>query len=65
VEFVTTMFFDTIDAVIEFAGPQYAVAVVPPRARELLLHFDPVSAHYEVIGEYLYAPDDQSRIAGT
>jgi hypothetical protein len=50
VEFVTTMLFDSIDAVIAFAGEQYAVAVVPPSARTLLSRFDAESAHYEVIG---------------
>ncbi len=49
VEFVTIMWFDSLDAVREFAGEDYAVAVVPPKARELLAHFDPRSAHYEVI----------------
>jgi hypothetical protein len=57
VEFVTTMFFDTLDAVIAFAGPEYVVAVVPPSARQLLSRFDAVSAHYEVVGIYRYDPD--------
>ncbi len=49
VEFVTIMWFDTIDAVKEFAGEDYELCVVPPEARELLSHFDLRSAHYEVI----------------
>ena len=48
VEFVTLMWFDSLDAVRGFAGADYEVAVVPPRARELLLRFDQRSAHYEV-----------------
>ena len=48
VEFVTLMWFDSVDAVRAFAGPDYEVAVVPPSARALLLRFDPRSAHYEV-----------------
>jgi len=47
VEFVTLMWFDSIDAVRGFAGPDYEVAVVPPKARDLLLRFDQRSAHYE------------------
>jgi hypothetical protein len=47
-EFVTMMWFDTLDAVRVFAGQDYEVAVVPPAARALLDHFDPRSAHYEV-----------------
>lgn len=48
VEFVTIMWFDSLDDVRAFAGPDYEIAVVPPRARELLLRFDERSAHYEV-----------------
>jgi heme-degrading monooxygenase HmoA len=48
VEFVTLMWFDSIEAVQDFAGPDYEVAVVPPAARALLQHFDVRSAHYEV-----------------
>lgn len=48
VEFVTMMWFDSIEAVREFAGADYEVAVVPPEARALLQRFDARSAHYEV-----------------
>ena len=48
VEFVTLMWFDSIEAVRAFAGPDYEMAVVPPAARELLQRFDSRSAHYEV-----------------
>ncbi len=48
VEFVTVMWFDTLDAVRLFAGEDYAMAVVPPKARLLLKRFDERSQHYEV-----------------
>lgn len=48
VEFVTVMWFDSIEAVRAFAGDDYEVAVVPPRARTLLSRFDARSQHYEV-----------------
>ena len=48
VEFVTFMWFDSIDAIAEFAGPDYEVAVVPPAARALLARFDARSTHYAV-----------------
>jgi antibiotic biosynthesis monooxygenase (ABM) superfamily enzyme len=48
VEFVTMMWFDSLDAVRAFAGPDYEVAVVLPAARTLLAHYDPRSTHYEV-----------------
>lgn len=49
VEFVTIMWFDSLDAVRAFAGEDYEVAVVPPKARQLLSRFDARSAHYQVI----------------
>jgi heme-degrading monooxygenase HmoA len=49
VEFVTIMWFDSLDAVRAFAGEDYEVAVVPPEARQLLSRFDARSAHYHVI----------------
>jgi hypothetical protein len=49
VEFVTIMWFDSIDAVRRFAGDDYEAAVVPPSARKLLSRFDDRSAHYRVI----------------
>ena len=48
VEFITIMWFDSLDAVRAFAGEDYEVAVVPPKARQLLSHFDERSQHYEV-----------------
>ena len=35
-------------AVREFAGEDYEAAVVPPKARAVLSHFDARSHHYEV-----------------
>jgi hypothetical protein len=49
VEFVTTMLFDSLDAVRAFAGDDYETAVVPPAARALLSRFDARSAHYDVL----------------
>jgi antibiotic biosynthesis monooxygenase (ABM) superfamily enzyme len=51
VEFVTIMWFDTIEAVRVFAGEDYEVAVVPQKARALLSRFDARSQHYEVKAE--------------
>ncbi|HEY3352031.1 MAG TPA: antibiotic biosynthesis monooxygenase [Polyangia bacterium] len=48
VEFVTIMWFDTIESVKDFAGADYEAAVVPPRARALLKRFDARSAHYDL-----------------
>jgi heme-degrading monooxygenase HmoA len=48
VEFITVMWFDSLDAVRTFAGEDYEVAVVPPKAQALLSHFDARSQHYTV-----------------
>jgi len=51
VEFVTIMLFTSLDAVREFAGENYELAVVPEKAREVLSHFDQQSQHYEIRAE--------------
>lgn len=48
VEFVTVMWFDSLEAVRQFAGEDYEAAVVPPKARAILARFDARSQHYEV-----------------
>ncbi len=49
VEFVTVTLWDSLDAVREFAGADYEVAVVPPEAQRVLSHYDERSVHYEVL----------------
>lgn len=48
IEFITIMWFDSLVAVRAFAGEDYEVAVVPPKARVLLSRFDARSQHYEI-----------------
>jgi heme-degrading monooxygenase HmoA len=48
VEFMTVMWFDSLDAVKRFAGEDYETAYVPDAARALLARFDHQSRHYEV-----------------
>jgi heme-degrading monooxygenase HmoA len=47
-EFVVVNFFDSLDAVKRFAGPDYAVAVFEPDAKKLLSRIEPIAMHYEV-----------------
>jgi len=47
-EFITIMWFDSIESVRSFAGEDYETAVVPPKARKLLTRFDDRSKHYDV-----------------
>jgi heme-degrading monooxygenase HmoA len=51
VEFVTITLWESLDAVREFAGDDYEVAVVPPEARRLLSRFDERSRHFETVIE--------------
>jgi hypothetical protein len=48
VEFVTIMWFSSLDDVRAFAGERFEQAVVPPSARAVLKRFDDRSQHYEV-----------------
>jgi heme-degrading monooxygenase HmoA len=47
-EFVVVNLFDSLDAVRQFAGPDYSVPVFEPEARKLLSKVEPVAMHYEV-----------------
>src|SRR5215203_658162 len=49
VEFVTKMEFESLSAVREFAGDDYEHAVVPEKAKTLLLKYDKRSRHYEIV----------------
>ena len=49
VEFITLMWFDSLDAVKAFMGDDYEVAHVPAEARAVLADFDKRSAHYQVL----------------
>jgi hypothetical protein len=51
VEFVTIMWFDSVDAVRTFAGEDGEIAVVPPKASMLLSRFDARLQHYEAMAE--------------
>lgn len=51
VEFITIMTFDLLDAVREFVGEDYEMAIVPEKARKLLSRFDERSQHYEMVVE--------------
>lgn len=48
IEFVTIMWFESLEAVREFAGADYETAVVPAKARAVLKRFDQLFQHYEI-----------------
>jgi heme-degrading monooxygenase HmoA len=47
-EFVVVNLFESLEAVRQFAGPDYDVPVFEPEARQLLSKAEPIAAHYEV-----------------
>jgi len=49
VEFVTILWFDSLDGVRALAGVDYQSAYVPPKARAVLARFDARSTHYETV----------------
>jgi heme-degrading monooxygenase HmoA len=48
VEFVVVNLFDSLEAVQQFAGPDYTVAQFEPEAKRLLARTEPLANHYEV-----------------
>ena len=49
VEFITLTLWESLDAVKEFAGPDYSKAVIVPEAEALLTRHDAESVHYECV----------------
>jgi heme-degrading monooxygenase HmoA len=47
-EFITIMWFDSVESVRKFAGEDYEKAVVPEAAQKVPSHYDKRSAHYFV-----------------
>lgn len=48
IEFITIVFFDSIDNIRAVAGPDYELAIVPENRRKHLTHWDLRATHYEV-----------------
>jgi len=48
VEFMTILWFDSWEAVKQFAGEDYEHAYVPQSARKVLSRFDERSQHYDI-----------------
>ena len=48
VEFITILFFDSLDDIKALTGPDFETAVIPPERRQHLSRFDAKATHYEV-----------------
>jgi heme-degrading monooxygenase HmoA len=51
IEFTTITRFESVHAIKQFAGEDYEVAHVAPRARELLARFEPRCVHFDLVIE--------------
>jgi len=47
-EFITVMWFESLEDVVAFAGRDYEQAVVPAKAQQVLTRYDRASQHYTV-----------------
>lgn len=50
-EFVVINLFESLEALKQFAGPDYTVAVFEPEAKEFLSRIEDFATHYEVRAE--------------
>lgn len=49
VEFLVVTLWQSLDAIRAFAGSDLESAVVPPKAREMMIEYDRKARHYEVV----------------
>ena len=49
VEFITIIFWESLDALIAFAGRDYEVSIIPEERRKYLSRHDEKAQHYEVV----------------
>ncbi|MFY0698258.1 MAG: hypothetical protein JXR11_10435 [Balneola sp.] len=53
-EFITIMYFDSLELIKQFVGEDYEVAHVPEAAQKVLKRWDKRSQHYEVTDSFTY-----------
>jgi heme-degrading monooxygenase HmoA len=49
--FITLTFWESLEAIRGFAGPDVETAKYYPQDRDFLLEFEPTVVHYEVVGQ--------------
>jgi heme-degrading monooxygenase HmoA len=49
VEFLVVTRWDSLDAIVRFAGADPEAAVVPAKAAAMLIEYDPRARHFEVV----------------
>lgn len=53
-EFITIMYFDSLELIKQFVGDDYEVAHVPEAAQKVLKRWDERSQHYELKDSFSY-----------
>ncbi len=53
-EFITIMYFDSLEPIKQFVGEDYEIAHVPEVAQKVLKRWDKRSQHYEVTDSFSY-----------
>ena len=48
IEFITIMYWDSLESIRAVAGPDYETAVIPDERKQYLARHDEKSAHFEV-----------------
>jgi antibiotic biosynthesis monooxygenase (ABM) superfamily enzyme len=48
IEFITILFFDSLDDIKALTGPEYETAVIPPERKQHLSRYDAKATHYDV-----------------
>jgi len=61
VEFVTLLWFESLDAVRAFAGDLYEAPVIHEKAKKLLSHYDQRTDHFTVLGSHRLAGSGANR----
>lgn len=56
VEFITIIFWDSVDAIRAFAGPDYEASIIPEERRNYLSRHDAKCAHYEIASTHNVNP---------
>ncbi|HJY40464.1 MAG TPA: antibiotic biosynthesis monooxygenase [Steroidobacteraceae bacterium] len=49
VEFLVVTIWNSLDAIRAFAGDDVETAVVPPKARDMMIEYDRKARHYDVV----------------
>jgi heme-degrading monooxygenase HmoA len=62
VEFMTIMWFDSLESIKAYSGEAYERAVVPAKAQATLKRFDEITQIYQVLAQVVTQPEEIKEI---